>query len=339
MHRMRIAFDPLCLGICVHTKAAVEYERHDIMAGQINAETPRGQRWAAAWRQIVVVMAMCAALPVLAAAQASRTTEPPDMSSVVATLVEAHNRVRAQHDLSPLQPQAKLMAAAQVQARYMAEREKTTHRGRGGSTLAQRVENQGYTYLKIAENVASGQATPEEALASWMDSPSHRQNILDDFAEIGAARVIGDDQRPYWCVVFGTPMPDFDPQQASATLVTMLNQERMEADFAPLQVAPKLANVAAARARAMATHNTLQPQAGGGTDLPEQLAQEGYPYQQVSHAVASGVPTPADVIQTLMASESYTDQVLGSFTDIGVGYATATDGTPYWSLIFGLPRP
>jgi uncharacterized protein YkwD len=231
------------------------------------------------------------------------------------------------------------MAAAQVQARYIAEREKTAHRGRGGSTLAQRVEDQGYAYLKMAENVASGQATPEEVLASWMDSPSHRQNILDDFAEIGAARVIGDDQRPYWCVVFGTPMPDFDPQQAATTLVTLLNQKRIEADLATLQVAPKLVNVATARARAMATHNTLQPQAGGDADLPEQLEQEGYPHQQVSQAVASGAPTPTDVMQTLMASESYKDQALGSFTDIGVGYATAADGTPYWSLIFGLPRP
>jgi uncharacterized protein YkwD len=260
------------------------------------------------------------------------------MHPSIATLIEAHNRVREHHELPPLQPHPQLMAAARVHARYMAEREITAHRGRGGSMPAQRVKRQGYAYITVAENVASGQSTPEEVLKSWMQSPPHRQNILGDFAEIGAARVIGDDQRPYWCVVFATPMPDLDPQQAAATLVTLLNQKRQEANLSPLQVEPQLATVAATQAREMAAHDALQPRKGNGAHLSERLAQAGYPYEQVSQAAASGSPTPTAVVQYLMDSAPYRERVLGTYSDVGVGYATAANGTPYWSLIFGVPR-
>jgi uncharacterized protein YkwD len=303
-----------------------------------HVETEKIRQSASRRFQIASLLVMGAVLTVLAAAPVSHAQETIDMSPGIATLIDAHNRVREQHELGPLQPHPQLMAAARTHARYMAEREKTAHRGRGGSMPAQRVKRQGYVYVTVAENVASGQSSPEEVLASWMHSPPHRQNILGDFAEIGAARVVGDDQRPYWCVVFATPMPDLEPQQASATLVTLLNQKRQEANLAPLQVAPQLATVAAAQARDMAAHNTLQPRQGNGADLSERLAQSGYPYAHVSQAAASGSPTPAAVVQYLMDSAPYRERVLGTYSDVGAGYATAANGTPYWSLIFGVPR-
>jgi uncharacterized protein YkwD len=307
-----------------------------VMIAQVGVKANASYQRTSILFRCVSLMVVVAVLMTLVAVRGAQTSEALDISPVIATLIDAHNRVRQEHGLPPLQPQPQLMAAAREHARYMAESETTAHRGRGGSMPAQRVQQQGYTYITVAENVASGQSTSEKVLDAWMHSPPHRHNILGDFAEIGAARVIGGDQRPYWCVVFGTPMPNLDPQQATQTLVMLLNQKRAEADLAPLQAVSQLSMVAETQARDMAAHDALQPQTG--SQLGEQLAQVGYPYQQVSQAVASGSPTPEAVVAYLMESAPYRDRVLGAYTDVGVGYATADSGTPYWNIIFAVPR-
>jgi uncharacterized protein YkwD len=231
----------------------------------------------------------------------------------------------------------RLMQAAQVQAQYMAERAKTTHDGPGGTTPAQRVKQQGYDYVQVAENVASGPETPEAVLQGWMHSPPHRQNILGPFHAIGAARALDTDGRPYWCVVFGAPLPRLDLPQATATVVRLLNQQRSAASLPPLQETSMLVEAAQAQAQAMAKRAAVQRQQSA-ENLRQQLQQAGYPYRRISQGTISGAPTPQAVVQAFLAQPTYKNQVLGDFTQIGVGYATATDGTPYWSILFGMPQ-
>ncbi len=92
-----------------------------------------------------------------------------------------------------------------------------------GATLPDRAAVYGYTYWLIGENLAAGQETPEEAVIAWMDSPCHRQNILNPaFTELGVGIRIGGDYRFYWVQEFGRPAnagpyngPDYhDPQCA-----------------------------------------------------------------------------------------------------------------------------
>jgi uncharacterized protein YkwD len=230
-----------------------------------------------------------------------------------------------------------LMQAAQVQAQYMAEHVKTTHEGSNGTTPAQRVKQQGYNYVQVAENIASGPETPTAVLQGWMHSPPHRQNILGAFSDIGAARATGADGQPYWCVVFGSPLPGLDPHQAAATVVRLLNQQRSAASLPPLQEASTLADAAQTQAQAIARHPAV-PHQQDAEHLRQQLQQAGYAYRKISQGTVSGAPTPQAVVQAFMAHATYKNQALGDFTQVGVGYATAADGIPYWSILFGIPQ-
>jgi uncharacterized protein YkwD len=141
----------------------------------------------------------------IAGAEAPATPPPPGLPPEVAELVEGLNQERARAGLSPLTENARLTAAATEHARDMARQQQLTHTGSDGSTPLARIARQGYTSRQVAENVAAGQQTPQEAMRTWLDSPPHRQNILGPFSEVGAAHSQGEDVVPYWCVVFGKP--------------------------------------------------------------------------------------------------------------------------------------
>jgi uncharacterized protein YkwD len=276
--------------------------------------------------------------PAAVSAQTSPTTSAPEIEPVLATLIQLHNQQRHQAGLPPLTIDARLMQAAQVQAQYMAEHARITHEGPHGSTPAQRVKQQGYDYVELAENVAGGPETPEAVLQGWLQSPPHRQNILGPYTEVGAARATGADGRPYWCVVFASPRPRLEPDQAAATVVTLLNQHRSAAGLPPLQEDAALAEAAQRQARAMAADTALQRRQGTRNLLRQQLQQAGYRYVKITQSAVAGTPTPQAVVQQLMADPTYKGQVLGDFTEVGVGYASAADGTPYWSVLFGVPQ-
>ena len=63
-------------------------------------------------------------------------------------------------------------------------------------------------------------------MATWMESPGHRENILGEFTEMGAARAKDTDGMPYWCVDLGTPMPQLKPKEAAADARQVLNEDR-----------------------------------------------------------------------------------------------------------------
>ncbi len=76
-----------------------------------------------------------------------------------------------------------------------------------GSTLADRSEEFDYDYWVIGENLAAGQRTPEEVVDDWLDSPCHRQNILNPaFTELGIGVRVGGTYDYYWVQEFGRPV-------------------------------------------------------------------------------------------------------------------------------------
>ncbi len=69
-----------------------------------------------------------------------------------------------------------------------------------GTTLAGRVEREGYTYATLGENVAFGATSPAEAVDLWLASPGHCRNLVRaDFRELGVGRA-----GAYWTQNFGT---------------------------------------------------------------------------------------------------------------------------------------
>ncbi len=196
--------------------------------------------------------------------------------AILDELVAAHNKMRAEQKLPPLKANAKLTAAALGQARDMAERGKLTHEGSDGSDPPKRIKREGYVYKECGENVAYGQETVAEVMRTWMDSPPHRKNILDDFTEMGGAVAQGKDGRKYWCVDFGRPMPAVDPVKSPQALMESLNRARAEARKRPLKADTQLAGTAGRFARAAAESRSLEAKDADGQTPFEVLKAKGY---------------------------------------------------------------
>jgi uncharacterized protein YkwD len=108
----------------------------------------------------------------------------------------------------PLRWNDLLAAVAQRHAADMAQFNYFSHTGRDISTPAARVQRGGYKYRATGENIAAGQTTPEEAVAGWIKSPPHCENLMNPvFTEMGVAYAVDRNSElgVYWTQVFGTP--------------------------------------------------------------------------------------------------------------------------------------
>jgi hypothetical protein len=107
----------------------------------------------------------------------------------------------------PLTWNSSLAASALAHSRDMAEQRYFSHQGKDGSDAGERARRAGYQWRRIGENIASGQQSPEEAVAGWLSSPGHCANVMDPgFTEMGAAYAFKAERRSaVWTQVFGTP--------------------------------------------------------------------------------------------------------------------------------------
>ena len=56
-------------------------------------------------------------------------------------------------------------------------------------------------YRSAGENIATGFATPQSVVEAWMESPSHRQNILSkSFTQVGAGYT-NDGTNHFWALI------------------------------------------------------------------------------------------------------------------------------------------
>ena len=128
-----------------------------------------------------------------------------DPKAACAEVIKAHNRIRAEAKLPPLELSTKLQAAAEQHAKDMAAQGKMTHKGSDGSSSIHRISAKGYKYRRAGENIAAGHFTVEALMKGWMESPHHKRNILGSFSQIGVACATGENGKRYWCVTFGLP--------------------------------------------------------------------------------------------------------------------------------------
>jgi uncharacterized protein YkwD len=106
----------------------------------------------------------------------------------------------------PLVPNERLDAAAASHAHDMAVHGQLSHEGSDDSVPADRVTRAGYAWRAVGENVAAGQSSAKEAVASWLSSPGHCANIMDaDFTEMGVAFANNarQDFGTFWVQVLG----------------------------------------------------------------------------------------------------------------------------------------
>lgn len=124
-------------------------------------------------------------------------------------MVDLVNQQRTLNGLAPLEVNAKLVEAAQIHARDMAQFDVMEHDLPQATlpTLVSRASFVGYNYAWIGENIAFNYSDAAAVVDAWMNSPGHRANILSvNFTEVGAGVAWDSRGLPYYCMVFGEPM-------------------------------------------------------------------------------------------------------------------------------------
>jgi uncharacterized protein YkwD len=150
---------------------------------------------------------------------AQRFITPPATAAaeIAARSLQLVNRARSQARrcgarqyaaVDSLGTSAQLDAAALTQARDLAAHSVLSHSGSDGSDPGARATRSGYRWRVVGENVASGPQTAEEAVAGWLASPDHCENIMDPrYREMGIAFAVNPRSSGviYWSQVFGLP--------------------------------------------------------------------------------------------------------------------------------------
>jgi uncharacterized protein YkwD len=128
---------------------------------------------------------------------------PESIGAVAEATLCLLNGERADHGLAPLAVNEKLGAAASAFAQDLVAGSYFSHTGRDGSDVLDRIERAGYTKAdrgwRLGENLAWGTgalATPGSIMQAWMNSPGHRENILNPaYREIGIGVATGNPAR------------------------------------------------------------------------------------------------------------------------------------------------
>ena len=108
----------------------------------------------------------------------------------------------------PLSLNDSLAAAAKAHSDDMAENNFLSHTGSDGSSVADRVSAQGYSWRTVGENIAAGRDDAEETLEDWLDSPGHCSNIMNPaFVEMAVSCSANGntDYGQYWTNVLAAP--------------------------------------------------------------------------------------------------------------------------------------
>ena len=126
-------------------------------------------------------------------------------------VVKFTNIQREKNGLTPLTENSLLSQAAKIKIEDMFEKQYFDHVSPEGLDVGKLAENTGYEFIIIGENLALGNFLNDDVLVQgWMDSPGHRDNILNSrYQEIGVAVLRGIYQgKTTWLAVqtFGMPL-------------------------------------------------------------------------------------------------------------------------------------
>jgi uncharacterized protein YkwD len=129
----------------------------------------------------------------------------------VGGLLNATNSHRVANGVGALAVNSQLNSAAQAKANDMVARSYWSHTTPDGQEPWVFIDNTGYQYTKAGENLAYGFATSGDAVGGWMNSSSHKANMLDSaFSDVGfgfanGANFNGDGEQTVVVAMYGAP--------------------------------------------------------------------------------------------------------------------------------------
>lgn len=158
---------------------------------------------ARAWSGYLAPVGACKAADDAAAA-------PAMQAKAISCLV---NWARAQDRRGRLTQQPALRRAAALKGQGVASCGQFSHTPCGTDVTAA-LRASGYRYATFGENLFAGtwgQVSARDVLTAWLQSPSHRANVLDpSFRHVGAAParahgLLGDGDAVVWTATFASP--------------------------------------------------------------------------------------------------------------------------------------
>jgi len=250
-----------------------------------------------------------------------------------AVVVDLTNDERSDLAAAPLQRNSLLDQAAQQKAQHMADNEYFAHFAPDGTTPWSFFKTSGYVYAHAGENLAIHFTDSTEVVEAWMNSPTHRKNIVDTkYTEIGVGTAKGtfDGYDTVFVVqLFGTPAvppaPAVNPPAIVDTEVSgPVVSTESEADMAALQAEIQAVSntVAALTDSVNAVDETVATV--NSAELPIDTNDQAAPV-----IILNDDLVPVEPVPELTVSESDTVVVSTELsTSSGLAVATLIESTP-----------
>jgi hypothetical protein len=111
------------------------------------------------------------------------------------SIYRLHNQERSNNSLNELTVNPLLVESATKKAEAMMKSDCWSHYCPDGKSPWDFFASAGYDYIYAGENLGEGFSENETLMSAWMNSPTHRENILNSkFSEIGIGFATGDYQ-------------------------------------------------------------------------------------------------------------------------------------------------
>ena len=169
-------------------------------------------------------------------------------------IISLTNERRISQGVRPVKENQLLSQAAAAKAQDMLNQNYWAHFAPDGKTPWQFITQTGYKYSVAGENLARDFDNANSVVVAWMNSPSHKQNLLDgSFTEIGVAvtegnlngvngslvvQMFASPANPAPAQQAETPTPaqttNSQPATSSATIVGTTNSDTSETGGTPL---------------------------------------------------------------------------------------------------------
>jgi len=166
-------------------------------------------------------------------------------------LVDLTNDSRQDYSLTTLKVNSTLEQAAFEKAKHMAENQYFSHNSPNGTTPWYWFDLVGYEFAYAGENLAVHFGESEDVVSAWLESPTHKANILNnDFTEIGIATYEGEYEgypTTYVVQLFGTPLYKKSgvvaSSQASSEVTALVTVAEEKPEPTPASTVPTVTNV------------------------------------------------------------------------------------------------
>ena len=134
---------------------------------------------------------------------APKDTASPTNSNFEKKVAELVNVERQKNGLPALYLDSRISDVARTKSKDMADNNYFAHQSPTYGSAGNMLLKFGITWSAWGENIASGQKSPEEVVRQWMNSPSHRENILSpNFALIGVGYCTNSSGKTFWTQMF-----------------------------------------------------------------------------------------------------------------------------------------